>query len=79
MLQLCKITERNGEAEYDWFTIGLDSESDYEVLEQFFGEITEDEFHEGSFLTYFGGSVYVSYRDNITEEERQTLSKFRII
>jgi hypothetical protein len=81
MRQLCAITERSGEAEYEWFTLGLPEETDKELLEQFFGglDVQENDWGEKYMTSDWSSAVWVNTRREVTEKEINTLSKFSII
>ena len=81
-MELLKITERQGEAEFDWFAIAENGETNKEVLTHFFEDLDEESNDEGTekWLTSdWCSAVWVHSRQTITEEERTTLKKFNVI
>jgi len=81
MRQLCAITERSGEAEYEWFTLTTPEKENKELLEGFFGglDTQEDDWGSKYMTSDWCSAVWVNSRREITEEEILTLSKFSII
>ncbi len=82
MVELLKITERQGEAEFDWFAIAERGETNKEVLTHFFEDLDEKSNDAGTekWLTSdWCSAVWVDSRQPITKEERATLKKLNVI
>jgi len=80
-MELLKITERQGEAEFDWFALALNGETNKEILTHFFEDLDEksDDTNESWYTSDWCSAVWVDSRQTITEEERATLKKLNII
>ncbi len=76
--ELLRITERQGEQEFDWYTLSSPDVSDKEVLEQFFGELDEND-GEQWYTNDWCSAVWIYSRTPINEEEIAILKKFIII
>lgn len=76
--ELLRITERQGEQEFDWYTLSSSDVTDKEVLEQFFGELDENDGDQW-YTNDWCSAVWIYSRTPINEEEIAILKKFIIV
>jgi|TARA_R110000751_G_scaffold45186_2_gene102792 hypothetical protein len=81
MVELLKITERQGESEFDWFAIAEKGETNKEILTHFFEDLDEEsnDTKESWYTSDWCSAVWVDSRQAITKEERATLKKLNVI
>ena len=78
-MQLARITERQGEAEFDWYALCEEDTDNKDILTQYFGDLDEEEVYGEKFMTSdWCSAVWVDNRRPIEDNEIATLKKFGI-
>jgi len=79
LMQLARITERQGEAEFEWYALCHEDTDNKDILTQYFGDLDEQEVFGEKFMTSdWCSAVWVDNRRPIEDNEIATLKKFGI-
>jgi len=79
-MRLVRLTERDGEHEYDWFELASEDETAYEILLGFYGELDREDDYKDNVWWIDGCRTCWVYNDYpITETEIDVLRKFSIV
>lgn len=76
--ELLRITERQGEQEFDWYTISSSDVSDKEVLTDFFGDLDKEDGDQW-YTNDWCSAVWIYSRTPISQDEIAILKKFIIV
>lgn len=78
-MELARITERQGESEFDWYALCEEDTDNKDILTQYFGDLDEQEVHGEKFMTSdWCSAVWVDSRRPIDDNEIAVLKKFNI-
>ena len=81
--KLVRIGERNGEYEYEWYTIAYKGSTDHEIVTDFFGELDNSDWaketnKDDEWWIDSGRSCWVESEYEISEAQQKQLKKFNI-
>ena len=81
--KLVKIGERNGEYEYEWYTIALKYETDHEIVSNFYGELDNSDWakkynKDNEWWIDAGRTCWIEREYEISNTRRNTLREFGI-
>lgn len=78
--ELIRITERQGEQEFEWYALSSTNEEERTILEQFFGDLDDAEENAGEYYTSdWFSAVWIHSRTKINDEEEAIIKKFILL